>query len=79
MMKRIFLLALLHSAFAMQASNINGAVNNIEGHPIEFAVVTLLSDADSSLVKGAVTNASGEFILEQVPDGNYHIEVSMTG
>jgi hypothetical protein len=79
MKKSFFVFALLMQSVVMYATNVTGTVNDAEGKPLEFAVVTLLKDADSSLAKGAITDASGAFALEQVPDGNYHLEVSMTG
>lgn len=72
------LLLLTNSLFA-GTGTISGSVTDAEGHAMEFAVATLLSDVDSSLVKGAVTDVNGFFSLEQVPDGNYHLEVSLTG
>ena len=79
-MKRIVVvLMLITNAVFAGSGTITGTVKDTESRPQEFAVVTLLSDADSSLVKGAVTSADGTFSLEQLPAGSFHIEVSLTG
>lgn len=80
MMKtRLLLLSLLIKTVVLSAANVTGTLRDVEGKPLEFAVVTLLSANDSSLVKGAVTDAGGSFSLDNVTDGNYFLDVSLTG
>lgn len=80
-MKRIAVVVLLFVTQALSAGSgtITGTVTDAESKAVEFAVVTLLSDADSSLVKGAVTATDGTFSLEQLPAGAFHIEITLTG
>jgi iron complex outermembrane recepter protein len=59
------------------ASTVKGIVKS--ENPIEFAVVTLLKAQDSSLVKGAITDANGVFVLEAIPADTYYLSVSFTG
>lgn len=79
---RLFAVAafLFQSILSAAASgSISGSITDIENKPVEFAVVTLLSATDSSLVKGCVTAADGSFQLEPVPVGTYFLEVNLTG
>ncbi|MFW5792952.1 MAG: TonB-dependent receptor domain-containing protein [Bacteroidota bacterium] len=46
---------------------------------IPYATVALFKEAESSLVTGTITNDSGVFLLEQVPSGNYFLEVNFMG
>lgn len=66
-------------AFAGNAANVHGTVTGPDKKPVEFAVVTLLNTADSSLVKGDMTAADGTFSLEEIPADTYLLTVSFTG
>ena len=58
--------------------NIKGLVKDTNG-PLPFANVLLLQPADSSLVRGAVTNDDGTFIIENVKGGSYLLSAFMVG
>ncbi|MFN8713734.1 MAG: outer membrane beta-barrel protein [Bacteroidota bacterium] len=58
---------------------IKGSVQTTDKQSAEFAVVTLLTVSDSSLVKGAVVAADGSFMIESVAPGNYFLTTSFTG
>lgn len=75
----LLLPALLGLCGSVAASTIRGTVSGPENKPFEFAVVTLLSANDSSLVKGGVTDAAGAFSLENISGGSYLLTVSFTG
>ncbi|HKK61934.1 MAG TPA: outer membrane beta-barrel family protein [Bacteroidales bacterium] len=47
--------------------------------PLEYTSVAVFSLEDSSLVNGTVTNSEGEFILNDVPFGEYYLEVQFVG
>lgn len=61
------------------AVNVRGKVTDQEKKPVEFAVVTLLNAADSSLVKGAISASDGTYLLENINPGNYLVTCSFTG
>jgi outer membrane receptor protein involved in Fe transport len=67
------LLALLFfplAIFAQSTVNIRGTVvNHDTGAGVEFATVSLLNAADSSLIMGAVAGAGGAFEISKVPKG----------
>lgn len=48
-------------------------------HSIEYANIVLLSPTDSSLVNGTVTDAAGNFTLDDIPIGKYILEVRFIG
>ncbi len=60
-------------------SSINGKVISIDAEVQAYANILLLASADSSLVKGAVTDDAGSYKIENISDGNYIIAVSVIG
>ena len=79
---RVFIVLLLFSQFitAQSSYTVTGQVVDLEtGEPIIYANVTISSNIDSSLVTGAVTNADGNFKLENIKYGKYFITASFIG
>jgi hypothetical protein len=72
----LFASVLTHTAFAQR---ISGTVQQVNHQPVEFATVTLRKAADSSLVKGTLTDAEGLFEINDVPEGRYLIEAHVLG
>ena len=58
---------------------VSGVTKTESGEGIPFASVLLLHPLDSSLIKGQVTNESGQYKLEGIIAGNYIIKVSSIG
>ena len=67
------------SLFAHSQINIQGVVKDESGNPVEFATVALLSNSDSTLVKGVLTNEKGLYLIDLVLTGNYKIMTSYLG
>lgn len=66
--------------FARQpVTSVAGQVQDATGKPLEFATVLLQRAADSTLVKGAITDAAGKYLIEQVGAGTYRVTVSQVG
>jgi len=80
-MKKIALMLCLSVAFInkLSAQSISGLVSDTEKLPVEFATVTLLKGADSSLVTGVVSDAKGKFLLKQIQAGEYVLQVKFLG
>jgi hypothetical protein len=77
---RVVLLFLPAFLSGLQAqSQISGAVLDSKSAPVSYANVLLLRSADTSLVKGAVTDDAGLFQLNEIAAGAYLVEVSMLG
>lgn len=76
--KLLAVVFLLMSNFAL--AQITGKVEDTtDSYPLEYATVALYNQADKSLVTGVVTNIDGVFIIENIKNGRYYIEVSFVG
>lgn len=72
---------------AFQKPIVAEPIGIIKGHlldfntkqPVEYASVTLFSEADGKLISGAVTNEKGKFEVTNVPFGNYFMTISFIG
>jgi Outer membrane protein beta-barrel family/Carboxypeptidase regulatory-like domain len=60
-------------------SVIQGIIKDPDGKLLQFANVLLLKSADSSLVKGMITDASGKYSFVNIKNGNYLVTASFTG
>ena len=72
----LILLTISTVTFAQKGIIKGRAVDGNTQKPVEFASVALLSSADSSIVKGAITDTLGIFTLSNLPEGSYIITVS---
>ncbi|MES2108891.1 MAG: TonB-dependent receptor [Bacteroidota bacterium] len=78
----LFALAGLSTAFAQPSktsSKITGALTDEKGKPMDFATVTLLKAADSSVVKGTLSNENGAYVFDHVGNGTYIIKATVVG
>lgn len=81
-MKSIFTLLLGFLTIITYAQNgeVHGRViDSITEEPLEYASVAVYRNIDSTLVSGAITNPSGNFIIEKLKTGNYYIQVHFLG
>ncbi|MFZ1517977.1 MAG: TonB-dependent receptor [Ignavibacteriaceae bacterium] len=64
----------------INGGSVSGTVLDFESkHTIEYANIVLLSDKDSSLINGTVTDENGIFILSKIQPGKYLVEVRFIG
>lgn len=61
------------------AQKISGVVSQTDGQGVEFATVMLYSALDTSLVKGAITDADGRYEFENIAAGRYFVNASQVG
>jgi outer membrane receptor protein involved in Fe transport len=54
-------------------------IDKSSGKPLEGADVTLHRNRDSSVVKGTSTDASGKFVLSELPPGRFFLKAGMVG
>lgn len=73
-MRFIFIILAAFAVSAVQAADISGRVINADNKPLIGANVYLYGTAF-----GTFTDNQGNFIIEQVPEGNYTIIVAMMG
>jgi hypothetical protein len=75
------LVALLFTIFTFQyaTAQLSGKVTSTDGSPIPYAVVSLLHNKDSSLVRSVATNEQGLFQMEATGTGPYLLKISSIG
>ena len=54
-------------------------IDSLSNKPLEFAMVSVFNQRDSSLVGGMITDSKGRFELEQLPLGRHRLTVSYLG
>ncbi|WP_338732318.1 outer membrane beta-barrel family protein [Mangrovimonas cancribranchiae] len=62
-----------------QEFNVSGSIQDIYGEPISFSNVMLLTETDSTIVKGTSTDDNGVFKLRSVKKGTYLLNVTFIG
>lgn len=78
----LFALFSLSSALAQQPAQytkISGSVTDTTGKPLEFATVMLLKAQDSTLVRGAISDAAGHYELESRATGQHLVAAQQVG
>ena len=68
-----------HSQTIENDGKVFGKVSNQDLEPAIYATIGLLNSKDSLLVKGSLTDESGGFKLENIPNGNYLLEIQYFG
>ena len=61
------------------AQKISGIVTQADGKAVDYATVMLYSAADTSLVKGAITDSEGKYEFENIASGRYFINANLVG
>ncbi|HEA21614.1 hypothetical protein LCGC14_0928610 [marine sediment metagenome] len=62
-------------ATAQISGNITTAINE----PLPYANLVVFKVSDSSMVKGAMTDDMGSFLVEELPAGKYYVSASILG
>jgi iron complex outermembrane recepter protein len=80
-MRQIFtLIVIVLTGFITTAqTKISGTVNDAQGKVLASSTVSLLKAKDSSLIKVALVDKSGQYEFVNVKDGNYLLAASFTG
>lgn len=66
-------------SFAQKINKLSGKVVDEKGQALAFAIVRVLNSPDTTIVKSGSTNVDGEFIFDQLKDGNYRLAISIIG
>jgi hypothetical protein len=61
------------------SGSIAGTVHDIQGKALPGASVLVLKASDSTIVKVGGTDATGAFLVDPLPEGDYLVKVSFTG
>ena len=78
-MIKITLLLFILLSFNVFSQSIKGRVQDINRRPLPFVNVLLLNAKDSALIKGAVSDTSGVYTLDNISFGTYLLSASMIG
>jgi len=72
-------LLFVNAVHVFSQNKISGRIEDTFDYGVAFANVLLLNLSDSSLAKGAVTDADGYYELAGIKEGNYILESYMVG
>ncbi len=75
----VFALFLLCNLTVNGQQTVQGKVIGDDGNALPFANALLLNSEDSKLVRGAVTDLNGDYIIENIEAGKYKVTVSFVG
>ncbi|SHN21254.1 TonB-dependent receptor domain-containing protein [Mucilaginibacter sp. OK098] len=71
----LFFLTCMCGAFAQ----VSGKLADATGQPVSYATAFLLKEADSTIVRSALTNDTGKFLIENIPAGRYLLKITSIG
>ena len=60
-------------------AEINGEITTATNEPLPYANLVVFKASDSSMVKGAMSDDLGSFLVEKVPTGKYYVSASILG
>ncbi|MEO8087438.1 MAG: outer membrane beta-barrel family protein [Bacteroidota bacterium] len=67
------------AAFAKSTPTVSGNVKDAKSNPAAFANVILVNAGDSTVIKAALSNESGDYSFENIEAGKYIVLVSQIG
>ncbi|MDO5980574.1 TonB-dependent receptor domain-containing protein [Flavivirga spongiicola] len=74
----LYLFIFLFSTLGFSQNQIKGSITDASGEPLVYAT-TVLKTEKSELIEGVITNADGQFNLQQPKKGNYVLEIQYLG
>lgn len=90
--KRFISAQLLFLVFLLPNSNMANVLKTVKNHvvvgtvldqktnlPIEYASVALYNQADDQLIGGSVTDLGGKYVIEDVDEGQYYLQINFLG
>jgi outer membrane receptor protein involved in Fe transport len=54
-------------------------VDDVSNQPMEYTSIAVYNLSDSTLLTGTVSNTAGDFIIEEIPYGDYYLEIHFVG
>lgn len=69
----------LANAQAEKTAQISGKIMTVKNEPLPYANLVVFKVLDSSMVKGAMSDDFGSFLVEKVPAGTYYVSASILG
>ena len=62
-----------------QTASLQGRVFDSKQQPVEYATVTLLAGADSTFIRGTLTDTTGRFVLPALATGSFRLRITAVG
>ncbi len=84
-MKKVLFFAIVYFVFQMMGfaqskiGTVSGKILDEKNEAVPFANVLLLNPKDSAMVRGAVTDMEGKFVVEKIAEGSYVLSARMIG
>ncbi|MGB0861486.1 MAG: TonB-dependent receptor domain-containing protein [Saprospiraceae bacterium] len=75
----LFLTTIFLASTTYGQGRVSGTINDSNGKSIDYANVLLLNAKDSTLAKGSITDSTGQYLFENIANGDYLINASMIG
>ncbi len=75
----LFFFFLISSLFAQNKIQLSGIVTDAKDKGLDLAIVSLLNPTDSSFVQSEYTNEDGTFLLSNITEGNYLLQINLLG
>ena len=57
----------------------SGSVLDENGSPVPYATIRVTSVADDKLINGTITDEDGKWVIRNVPEGEFNIQISFIG
>jgi outer membrane receptor protein involved in Fe transport len=67
------------ASFAQKLNKLKGKIVDEKTVPVSFAIVRVLNYPDTTAIKSVSTNIDGEFVIDQLKNGDYQLSVSIVG
>ncbi len=61
------------------SGTVTGSIVDVNGVPLEYASVNVKKTSDSTTVQYGITDSDGKFTLENIPFGEYFVEIQYIG
>lgn len=78
-LKYILLLTFILCNITISFSQLKGIVVDENNLPLEYATVAIYNQENNKLITGVITNASGDFLIDNLKKGTYYLEASFIG
>ena len=62
-----------------QKGTVSGVITGNNGQPLSFAVVQIYHEHDSAIIRGAITDEKGIFVLSDLAADRYYLRASYMG
>lgn len=72
-------MTVLYSFATFSQNKISGSVKDTSGAVVSFVNIALLNQADSSIVKGTISDESGAYKIESIKSGSYVLKFFVVG